>query len=183
MRNGTVAPQAARPIVKLGAKPKLFDLYTTDHRISGTSPLDDSLLDWANLKVYSRLPVYSEYSSDSSQPLSATLEKSGTPPPKPLLPQPPAPTEPPPSLLFRLVPQLRPLSQAVSPDPHAYPLETRQPTRDPVRLTVSLMIVMPTPPSVNPHNPSEDPFPPVLIGVTHLPLPHSWTMKAKSESG
>lgn len=62
MRNGTLPPQTARPIVKLGAKPKLFDVYSTGHRISGGPPLDDGSLTWANIKVLPHLQVNSDQS-------------------------------------------------------------------------------------------------------------------------
>lgn len=53
MRNGTLPPQTGRPSVKFGAKPKLFDVYTTRNGIPGEYPLYDSLLSWENLKVRS----------------------------------------------------------------------------------------------------------------------------------
>jgi len=53
VRNGTLPLQTGRPPVKLGAKPKLFDVYTARNGIPGKFPLDDSLLSWENLKVRS----------------------------------------------------------------------------------------------------------------------------------
>ena len=52
IRNGTWLPQAGRPVVKLGEKPKLFDIYTTVDDIPGKSPEDDGLLAWGGLKVH-----------------------------------------------------------------------------------------------------------------------------------
>jgi len=165
MRNGTLPPQAARPIPSFGDKPNLFDVYTTGRTIPGSSPLDDSPPTWANIK-----------------PLSAALKIPVPPSPQAPVSQSLTPTDHSSSLLLRLVPQLRPLSQTAVPGPHAYPLETLPPPQDPV-LTVSVMIAMPTPPSVNPQNSPKDTFPLVLVGVTHLPLPRRWSMDAKSESG
>ena len=51
IRDGTWIPQAGRPVVKLGEKPKLFDVYTTVDSIPGRSPVDDGLLAWGGLKV------------------------------------------------------------------------------------------------------------------------------------
>jgi hypothetical protein len=48
IRNGTWLPQAGRPVVKLGEKPKLFDVHTT---VPAISPVDDSLLAWGHLKA------------------------------------------------------------------------------------------------------------------------------------
>lgn len=117
-----------------------------------------------------------------SQPLSAMLKKPVSPTPQAPELQSPTLTQPPPSLLLRLVPQLRPVSQAVPPDSQAYPLEAPQSPRNSI-LTVSVMIAMPSPPPVNPQNSSEDTFPPVLVGVIHQPVPHGWPIDAKSESG
>lgn len=161
VRNGTLPPQTGRPPVKFGAKPKLFDVYTTRNGIPGKFTLDDSLLSWENLK-----------------PLSATLRRPVSPSPRTPTPQPPPPVETTPPLLFRLAPQLRPTPRAVTTDPTSHPLEVRKPTRNPV-LTVSVMIAMPTPPSINPPNSSEDSFPFVNVGVTHLRIPHGWPMDAK----
>ncbi|KAF9643043.1 hypothetical protein BDM02DRAFT_3264253 [Thelephora ganbajun] len=164
IRNGTWLPPAGRPVVKLGEKPKLFDVYTTMDGIPGRSPLDVSLLAWEDLK-----------------PLSVTLKKS-----VPLSPEAPVvrssmSIEPPPSLLYRLAPQLRPSPQIATPDSSAYPLETRQPPHN-TALTISVIIAMPTPSTAKPHNSFEDTFPPVQVGVTDLPIPQGWTMDVKSES-
>lgn len=116
-----------------------------------------------------------EYSPDFlniAQPLSVTLRRQPPSPPGAPVPQPPPPTEPPTSLLHRLAPQLRTMPRVVIPDPSALPLETRQPPRT---LTVSVMIAMPTLPTLNPPNSSEDAIPPIQVGVTHIPIPHGWT--------
>jgi len=165
IRNGTWLPQAGRPAVKLGEKPKLFDVHTTMDGIPYRSPLNRGLLAWGDLR-----------------PLSATLEKPASPPPQPPVVRSSAPTEPLPSLLFRLVPKLRPLPRITTPDSPAYPLETRQQPHD-TTLTVSIMIAMPTPPIAKSHNSSEDTFPPVQLGVTHLPIPQEWATDVKSSSG
>lgn len=52
IRDGTWLPQAGRPIVKLGDKPKLFDVYTTVDSIPGRSPANDGSLAWGSLKVH-----------------------------------------------------------------------------------------------------------------------------------
>jgi len=90
--------------------------------------------------------------------------------------------EPPPSLLSRLIPQLRPLPRVATPDSPAYPLESRQSPHN-TALTVSVMIAMPTPPTVKSHSSFEDTFPPVQFGVAHLPAPRGWIVNAKPESG
>ena len=112
-----------------------------------------------------------------NQPLSVTLKKSASP--SPPVVQSPVPTEPPPSLLFRLAPQLRPSPRVAPPPSSAHPLETFQPPRD-TSLTISVMIAMPTPPATKPHNSPEDTFPPVQVGITRLPIPQGWVMDAKS---
>jgi len=165
MQNGTWLPHAGRPAVKLGEKPKLFDVHTTADGIPYRSPLDRGLLAWDDLK-----------------PLSATLEKPASPPPQAPVVRSSAPTEPPPSLLFRLVPRLRPPPRTATPDSPAYLFETLQQPHD-TTLTVSVMIAMPTPPITKSHNSSEDTFPSVQFGVTHLPVPQGWVMDAKSSSG
>ena len=186
VRNGTWLPQAGRPVINLGEKPKLFDVHTTMNGIPGRSPPDDSLLAWGGLKA--RLPSsapseFNECSPDVfiTQPLSATLEKPVSPSHQTPVVRLPAPTEPPPSLLFRLVPQLRPPPRVATLDPSALPLETRQPPHD-TTLTVSVMIAMPTPLTTKPRNSFQDTFPPVQVGITHLQIPRGWTMGAKSES-
>jgi len=160
IQNGTWVPQAGRPVVKLGEKPKLFDVYTTVDSIPGKSLADDDSLAWGGLK-----------------PLSVVLKKSMST--SPLVARSPAPTEPPPSLLVRLAPQLRPPPRVATPPSSAHPLETLQPPRD-TNLTVSVMIAMPTPPTTKAHSSSEDPFPPIQVGVTHLPVPQGWVMDQKS---
>jgi len=163
--NGTWLAQAGRPAVKLGEKPKLFDVRTTTmDGISYRSPLDRGLLAWGDLK-----------------PLSATLENPGPPPPQALAVRSSAPTGPPPSLLFRLVPQLRPPPRITTPDSPAYQFEIREQPHD-TTLTVSVMIVMPTPPIAKSHNSSKDTFPPVQFGVTYLPTPQEWAMDMKPSS-
>ena len=119
-----------------------------------------------------RLLLANEYSPDIfiTQPLSVTLKQPVYSSPQPPVARAPAPTEPPPSLLFRLVPQLRPLPRVTTIDSPAYPLETRQPPHN-TALTVSVMIAMPTPPTTKSHSSFEDTFPPVQFGVTHLPAP------------
>ena len=52
IRNGTWIPQAGRQVVKLGDKPKLFNVYTTVDGILCRSPLDSNFLPWGNLKVH-----------------------------------------------------------------------------------------------------------------------------------
>ncbi|KAF9780721.1 hypothetical protein BJ322DRAFT_1023455 [Thelephora terrestris] len=160
VRNGVLPPQTGRPVVKFGAKPKLFDVYAARNTIPGRPSLGDGLLAWANLK-----------------PLSATLRRPTSPSSRAPVSQSPTPTEPPPSLLFRLVPQLRPVPRIVTSDSSAHPLETRQPHNS--ILTVSVMIAMPTPPTL--HS-SGDTIPPIQIGVTHLPVPHGLTTDAKTLS-
>jgi hypothetical protein len=126
------------------------------------------------------LILTNEYSPDFfdvSQPLSATLRRPTSPSSRAPVSQSPTPTEPPPSLLFRLVPQLRPVPRIVTSDSSAHPLETRQPHNS--ILTVSVMIAMPTPPTL--HS-SGDTIPPIQIGVTHLPVPHGLTTDAKTLS-
>ena len=51
VQNGTWLPHAGRPAVKLGEKPKLFDVHTTADGIPYRSPLDRGLLAWDDLKV------------------------------------------------------------------------------------------------------------------------------------
>jgi len=165
MRNGTWLPQAGRPAAKLGEKPKLFDVYTTPDGIPHRSPLSDGFLAWGGLK-----------------PLSATLKNPASSFSQPPVVRSLAPAEPPPSLLSRLVPQLRPLPRVTTPDSPAYLLETRQPPHNRA-LAVSFMIAMPTPPTFKPHKSSEDTFPPVQFGVTQLPVPHGWITDVKPESG
>lgn len=161
IRNGTFPPQSGRPVARFGAKPKLFDVYTTRNGTLGQPPLGNSSLTWEHLK-----------------PLSTTVRRSVSLPPRAPVSQPPS-VEPP-SLLFRLAPRLRPTSRAVTPDSSAHPLETRQQIRSST-LTVSVMIAMPTP-TLNPLNLSEDMFPPVQVGITHIPLPHGWTADTKPQS-
>ena len=117
-----------------------------------------------------------------TQPLSARLEKSASPPPQAPVVWSSGPTEPPPSFLFRHVPQLRRPPRTATPDPPAYPFEIRQQPHD-TTLTVSVMIAMPTPPITKSHKSSEDRFPPVQFGVTYLPTPEEWAMDVKSSSG
>lgn len=183
VRNGTWLPQAGRPSVRLGEKPKLFDVYTTMAGVPGKSPTDDGLLAWGDLKVRpppsvpdQRVPTAHLY----PQPLSVTLKKTVSPSPQVTGAQSPPPTEPPTSLLLRLAPQLRPTPRVTTPGSSAHPLETLKPSRKKT-LTVSVMIAMPTPPTTKPHNSSDDPFPPVQVGVTHLPIPQGWATNAKSE--
>ena len=45
--------------VKFRVKPKLFDVYTTEHRTPGRTLLDESPLAWENLKVYPHSPIHS----------------------------------------------------------------------------------------------------------------------------
>jgi len=162
IRNGTWLPQAGRPVVKLGEKPKLFDVYTTMNGVPRRP--DDSFLAWGGLK-----------------PLSATLKKPVSPSPQAPVVRSPAPAELPPSLLFRLVPQLRPPPRVATPDSPTHPLETAQQPHN-TTLTVSVMIAMPTPPTAKHHNSSEDTFPPVQVGVAHLPISQGLTMDVKPES-
>ena len=84
-RGGTTVPlQTVRSTVKLGAKPKLFDVYTTVHETPSRSPLDGGLLTWANLKVHPHLPVHSDQSIFTGplqyRPASLChIKKTGTP--------------------------------------------------------------------------------------------------------
>jgi hypothetical protein len=117
-----------------------------------------------------------------TQPLSATVKKPVSSSLQPPVARSLAPMESPPSLLSRLVPQLRPLPRVTTSDLPAYPLEARQPPHN-TALTVSVMIAMPTPPATKRYSSSEDTFPPVQFGVTYLPVPRGWIMDAKPESG
>ena len=137
-------PETARDMVK----PQLFDVLTTGNGIPGRSLPDHRPLTWADLKVHPRLPVHSDESIFTG-----------------LLPCPPPPQ-----------PLSLTIGKPMSPSPQnsdTYPVRAPNPPRDPV-LIVSTMIAMPTPPPVNPRILSEDTFPPVLFGVTHIPIPCGW---------
>ena len=112
-----------------------------------------------------------------NQPLSVMLKKPSSP--SPPVVQSPTSTDPPPSLLFRLAPQLRPPPRAATPPSSTHPLETLQSPRD-TTLSISLMIAMPTPPTTKSHSSSEDTFPPVQVGVARLTIPQGWVTDAKS---
>ena len=186
IRNGTWLPQAGRPVAKLGEKPKLFDVYTTADAIPRQSPFNDGLLAWGGLKVpppfFGSPPTNTHKTILITQPLSAALKQPVSSSAQPPVVRSPVATGPPPSFLFRLVPQLRSQPRVTAPDSPVYPLETRQQPHD-TALTVSVMIAMPTPPMTKLHKSSEDPFPPVQFGVTHLPVPHGWMTDVKHESG
>lgn len=162
IRNGTL-PLAGRNTVKFGAKPKLFNVFTTRNETPGRSPPDDTPPTWANI-----------------MPLSASCKKPASLPLQAPAPPSPAPIEPPSSLLFRLVPQLRPRSRVVTPPPSAHPLETRPPPRKST-LTVSVIVAMPTPPTANHNAASHGSFPSVQIGVTRIPISPGWTADTKSQ--
>jgi len=115
------------------------------------------------------------------QPLSVTLKTPVSPSSQVPVVQTPASVESPPSLLFRLLPQLRPPPRVATTDTPARPLDSRQQPHH-TTLTVSVMIAMPTPPTIKPQNSSVDTFPPVQVGVTRLQTPQGWSMDPKSES-